>query len=72
MDHSDLDELVRSILGTNYGDMNLDGVVDALDFQTFANNFGSNSAGWETGDSDGDGDVDFADFVRLTNNFGFS
>jgi len=67
----DVDELVNSILGTAYGDSNLDGQVNFADFQSLQNNFGGTGKGWADGDFNGDGSVSFADFQMLQNNFGF-
>ena len=71
VDLTDLDILVTKILNTRYGDTDLNGTVDQLDFQSLASNFGSPIATWGRGDTDGDADIDFRDFVRLSNNFGF-
>jgi hypothetical protein len=68
----DVDVWVRDIALTNYGDMNLDGRVNFLDFVLFAANFGRSQAGWAAGDFDGDGDVGFSDFLALARGFGFS
>ena len=58
-----------NILQTRYGDLDINGTVDTMDFATLAANFGSAIGNWLTSGTDGDGDVDFADCVRLTNNF---
>jgi hypothetical protein len=52
-----------------YGDCNLDGVVNAVDFGIFAANFnkGTNK-GWEAGDFLYQGSVNALDFALLTNN----
>ena len=63
VDSVDLDELVENILNTRYGDTDLNGTVDEVDFQTLASNFGSRLGSWDSGDTDGDGD--FTDFNRL-------
>jgi len=70
-DQADTDTLIRTILGTNYGDANLDGVVDTLDFNRLAANFGQSSRGWSDGDFTGEGVVDTTDFTQLAANFGF-
>ena len=67
----DVDELVQTILGTEFGDMNLDRTVDLTDFQVLATNFGRAGASWLEGDLDGNGKVAFSDFNLLANNFGF-
>ncbi len=62
VDALDVDELVLSILGTLYGDANLDRTVDGLDFiQWNANKF--QAGGWEQGDFSGDMMVDGTDFI---------
>lgn len=71
VNQQDVDELILNILGTKYGDSNLDGRVDALDFENLASHFGAAPAGWRDGDFDGDGKVTFADFTQLSNSFGF-
>ncbi|WP_432798036.1 PEP-CTERM sorting domain-containing protein [Poriferisphaera sp. WC338] len=67
---ADADELVHGILGTEYGDANLDGVIDLLDFDKLSAAFNTDS-GWEDGDFNGDGTVDLLDFDVLSSNFGF-
>ncbi|MEM6750754.1 MAG: endonuclease/exonuclease/phosphatase family protein [Planctomycetota bacterium] len=53
------------------GDANNDGVVDLLDFDVLAQNFGSNTGnGAADGDFNGDGVVDLLDFDILAQNFG--
>lgn len=68
VDAGDVDELVRNILHTQFGDANLDRRVDTDDFMLLAAKFGSTTGvGWGSGDFDGDGVVSFRDFVLLTN-----
>jgi autotransporter-associated beta strand protein len=56
-----------------YGDINLDGVVNSIDFGTFAANFGKSVAnGWEQGDFTYSGVVNSTDFGLLAANFGKS
>ncbi len=57
---------------TRYGDANLDKVVNLLDFDRLAANFGSSNAFWDDGDFDYDGLVGLSDFNRLAGNFGMS
>ncbi len=61
---ADVDELVEDILGTEYGDANLDGSVDLLDFGVWRASFlgGSGDLGWADGSFNGDLAVDLVDF----------
>ena len=70
VDRADIDQLVRVILRTNYGDLDLDGHIDSDDFQVLSANFMSVSATWKQGDLNGDRSVTFTDFVILTNHIG--
>ncbi|MEM9296428.1 MAG: dockerin type I domain-containing protein, partial [Planctomycetota bacterium] len=55
------------------GDANADGVVDLLDFDVLAQNFGASTAnGAADGDFNADGVVDLLDFDILAQNFGAS
>ncbi|MEM6749810.1 MAG: dockerin type I domain-containing protein [Planctomycetota bacterium] len=55
------------------GDANADGVVDLLDFDVLAQNFGASTAnGAANGDFNADGVVDLLDFDILAQNFGAS
>lgn len=70
---ADVDALVRGVLGSEYGDANLDGRVDFLDYLAFKCNVaGGGPAGWLDCDFDGDDDVDGLDFDLLEGGFGFS
>lgn len=69
LDSADVDELVLNILGTNYGDLDLDGDVDADDKNALmANLDAAGQFGWAQGDLDGDDDVDSDDLAILTAN----
>ena len=70
-DRADVDFLVRTLLGTEYGDVNLDGVVGNADFGAVLGNFGAAGVGWAGGDLDGSGGVGNGDFGLLLANFGF-
>ncbi len=63
VDQADLCELVTEILGTSYGDVNLDGVVDIADETIVMNGITvqPEDMGWATGDLNGDGVVDQTD-----------
>jgi hypothetical protein len=69
VNQADVDYMVKTILHTNYGDANLDGFVDFLDFQTLLNNWQGQGRGWAGGDFNGDGIVDFLDFQTLLDNW---
>ncbi|BAM05282.1 beta strand repeat-containing protein [Phycisphaera mikurensis] len=70
IDQTDVDAVVRGILGTEYGDANLDRTVGAADVSVLSGNFGQ-AAGWAGGSFDGDGQVGAADVSVLSGNFGF-
>src|SRR5262249_42605237 len=53
------------------GDANLDGVVNALDFNALATNFGGGSS-WVQADFNYDGSVNSLDFNAIASNFGMS
>src|SRR5262249_13394454 len=53
---------------TLYGDANLDGTVDTVDFNNLASNF-SLAGNWSQGDFNFDGVVDTVDFNLLASNF---
>jgi autotransporter-associated beta strand protein len=55
-----------------YGDTNLDGVVNSIDFGTLAANFGKSGKVWDQGDFDYNGVVNSIDFGLLAGNFGKS
>ena len=67
---ADVDNVVRGVLGTNYGDANLDGTVSAADISILSGNFRS-SGGWAAASFDGDGEVTATDLSILSGNFGF-
>ena len=53
------------------GDANVDGIVNALDYNKVIGSLGMTSgAVWNDGDFDQDGDVDYADLSVLLSNFG--
>ena len=67
----DIGVLVRNVLGTTYGDTDLDGDVDIFDITTLIGNFApiSSDSSWGQGDFDGDGDTDITDVIQLVVNF---
>lgn len=58
---TDSDYLVRTLLGTEYGDVNLDGVVDTDD-RTIIYAHWNGTGGWSEGDLNGDGYINSADW----------
>ncbi|MEM9250849.1 MAG: hypothetical protein AAGB29_00735, partial [Planctomycetota bacterium] len=73
IDQSDVDVLVTDILGTDFGDADLDGDIDTADITTTIGNFTGAGVGvgegWADGNFDGDGDVDTADITTVIGNF---
>lgn len=66
----DVAELVAVILGTHFGDANLDGFVNHLDAAALAENWQATSGvGWAGGDFNGDGRTDDLDAVILAANW---
>jgi hypothetical protein len=64
----DANDLVLNILGTLYGDADLNGRVTFADFLILQNNY-NKAGGWAEGDWNGDGMVTFSDFLILQNNY---
>lgn len=64
----DLSFMIRQILGTNFGDANLDGIFDSSDLilvftaGQYEDVIAGNST-WETGDWNGDGEFDSGDMI---------
>ena len=71
LDFADRRFLVEGVLGTFFGDANLDGRVTIADFAQLRAGFGS-AGGFASGDFNGDGTVSIADFALLRSNFGQS
>ncbi|HRK30157.1 MAG TPA: PEP-CTERM sorting domain-containing protein [Tepidisphaeraceae bacterium] len=71
IDSSDLNVMLSVILGTRFGDANLDSTVNLDDFTALAANFGL-PGGWAQGNFDGQGFVALDDFTLLAANFGLS
>ena len=68
---ADVDTLITTILGTAYGDVDLDGRVGLGDLMILRRNFGQTTGmNWASGDMTGDGRVDRADLALLSANFG--
>jgi hypothetical protein len=62
MDLVDVEHLVRNILRTDFGDANLDEMIDDLDFGIWNQNVLTEGLGWAAADFDGDGFTDGSDF----------
>ncbi|WP_428387343.1 hypothetical protein [Mucisphaera sp.] len=69
---TDFDFMLTSIIGTAYGDANLDLEVDLIDLSILAANFGEFPRTWEHGDFNGSGEVNLTDLSILASNFGYS
>jgi hypothetical protein len=54
---------------TWYGDANIDGNVDTVDFNILARDFSNSGTQWDRGDFNYDGDTDSVDSNFLTSNF---
>lgn len=65
---SDLRYLVEELLGTQLGDVDLNGSVEFADFLVLSENFGG-EGDWQHGDLDGNGFIEFADFLALSDNY---
>jgi hypothetical protein len=70
VDRSDADYLISHVLGTAYGDADLNGRIDMRDLLQVRNHLTA-AGGWTTGDFDGNGLVNRADLSALVSNFGF-
>lgn len=68
VDEQDKGILVREVLGTEYGDANLDGAIDVSDLLVMASNWGQ-AGGWAEGDFTGDGIVNVVDLLLLADNW---
>jgi|GEM_PF-5556996 len=71
MNQDDVTELVRGILATEFGDVDLDRDVDADDLAALAASFDQSNLGWSDGDLNGDTFVDLDDLTILGTFFGF-
>ena len=68
VDSSDMDTMILDVVGTLFGDANLDYVVDASDFNAWNANKFEPTGSWETGDFNCDRVVDVSDFQIWNNN----
>jgi hypothetical protein len=69
-DGQEVDSTAILIKYTRYGDANLDGKVDTLDFNALAGNFGGSNRNWTQADFNFDKIIDTLDFNMLAANFG--
>ena len=69
LDQGDVTYLLETILGTFWGDANLDGRVDAVDLNTVGLNWRGQGTSWVGGDFNGDGITDAADLNTLALNW---
>lgn len=69
VDDADRQHWVEELVGTQFGDADLDQTVGFRDFVLMANRYGE-PGGWGRGDFDGSGIIDFADWIMLATNFG--
>lgn len=65
LDERDVAHLVETILATNFGDANLDGVVNAADLNQVGIHWQGDCNGWADGDFTGDGSVTAVDLNRV-------
>ena len=70
-DFDDVNMLVTVILGTIFGDYDLNLQVNAGDLSILTDTFGATTLGWAFGDANGDMSVDAMDLAILGANFGF-
>ena len=66
---SDVDQLVKSILHTTYGDANLDGRVNFDDLLTLAQHYDNATGGWSMGNFEGVAGIGFDDLLLLAQNY---
>ena len=64
VDKQDMDMLIRDIIGTEYGDADLDGHVGAWDAFVMFRGMMSGATGWASGDFSCDGVIDGQDFIE--------
>ncbi len=65
VDVNDVCEIVRGVLGTNFGDVNLDGVANCADLAVINQPAMPYAGTWATGDVNGDGLVTAADVAQI-------
>jgi hypothetical protein len=65
-----IDNTAILLAHTLYGDADLNGTVNLLDFNRLSSSFGGSGKRWSQGDFDYNGSVNLLDFNRLAANFG--
>ncbi len=70
-DEADTEMMIHTVLGTEFGDANLDGRIDLADFFSLKAASEGSVPSWADGDVNSDGVVDLQDFYVMRNNFGF-
>jgi len=68
VDQGDVDLMVRTVLGTEYGDANLDTAIDVADLETLHDHW-QGPGGWADGDFTGDGLVGATDLQSIALNW---
>lgn len=68
LNEMDLTSMIEDVLGTFFGDANLDRVVDGQDFLEWNSAKFTDGTGWATGDFNGDGASDGQDFLQWNAN----
>jgi hypothetical protein len=71
VDFDDINLMVRVVLDSQFGDLNLDGRVDQTDLNTFSANWGQSNRTWSSADLNGDDIVDLFDFFLLAPHWGW-
>jgi hypothetical protein len=70
-DSDDVTFLVRNILGTEFGDADLDGYVNAADLGELNRSYGMTGVGWANANFNGDGVVNSTDLAIVGTYIGF-
>lgn len=70
LDGTDFTYEVQTIIGSAFGDADLNQQVTFTDFVSLSTNFGSSGTGWGQGNFNLDDITNFADFVAIANNWG--
>ena len=70
LDGTDFNYQVLRIIGSVFGDADLNQQINFTDFVSLSTNFGSSGTGWGQGNFNLDDITNLADFVALANNYG--